>query len=155
MLKKIFDPIEVDSEYFSKHEAEENELHAKIRATPESVSDLLFGVETPEIIEKICQNYQLNDKQSAELSRSIRKILTAEFYLGDIVSEIASKLVVGQDVAREIANRLITELFAPALEDIKKLHIEKFGSKQEPAPTPIPAPKANDVSKPEGNINPN
>lgn len=155
MPKTIYDPIEVDSDYFITHESEQNELYAKIKAVPESVSVILFWEDTPEMIEKICQSFQLNDKQSGDLSRLIRKILVAETYLGDIVSEITNKLPVGQNIAKDIANKVINDLFAPALEDIKKLHIEKFPGKQFNQPsTPIVPPKPTPTTE-NKNVNPN
>lgn len=147
MLKTIYDPIEVDGDYFSQHEAEQNQFYAKIRTIPEAVSNILFGVDTPEIIEKICRDYQLNDERSKELSRLIRKVLVVELYLGNIVSEIAKQLSTEQNLAKEIANRLVAELFAPALEDIKRLHMEKFA--------PSPKTMGDTAAKSQENINPN
>ena len=127
-IKTIYNPIKVDDDYFAFHENEQNELYAKMKTISETIIDILFGQNTPKIIMNICQNYQLNYKQSEELSRLIRKILVAEIYLGDIISEIAGRLQIGENIARELANKLIADLFANALEDIKKLHREKFGA---------------------------
>lgn len=127
----IYSPIEVDEEEMLRNDEQHELFYSKINALPESIQDILFDQAVDDTIKKLSGEFQLNQNQTIEIVRLVRDIAITDSYLGNIVSEVTSRLAVGQDVAGEIANRLITELFAPALEDIKKLHVEKFGGKPE------------------------
>ena len=131
-----FDPIKVDDLYFAQHEEEQNQFYQQLKTLPGSIAGVLFGMETAAVIEKISQEKKLNQKQSEEFSRLIRKILTAEVYLGNIVQELKNKLSVTEETAKELANDLISQLFDESLEDIKKLHVEKFGRPAADVATP-------------------
>src|SRR3989344_2387947 len=131
-----FDPIKVDDLYFAQHEEEQNQFYQQLKTLPGSIPGVLFGMETATIIEKISQEKKLNQRQSEEFSRLIRKILTAEVYLGNIVQELKNKLSVTEETAKELANDLISQLFDESLEDIKKLHVEKFGRPAADVATP-------------------
>src|SRR3989344_1141750 len=96
------------------HNDEQHELfYSKINALPESIQDILFDQTTDKTLKKIATEFQLNQNQIIEMVRLIRDIAIADSYLGNIVSETTSRLVIAPDFAREIANRLIMELFAP------------------------------------------
>ena len=131
-----FDPIKVDDLYFAQHEEEQNQFYQQLKTLPGSIAGVLFGMETAAMIEKISQEKKLNQKQSEEFSRLIRKILTAEVYLGNIVQELKNKLSVTEETVKELANDLISQLFDESLEDIKKLHVEKFGHPAADVATP-------------------
>lgn len=153
LINPIYDPINPD--YFAAHEKEQEEFYAKIETVPKPIYYILFGDDTPEIIENLAQSFKLKPAQSEELSHLIRKILITDIYLGDMVPEIASRLTIGQDTAKEIANGLLTKLFAPALEEIKKLHMEKFPGKQLNQPA-APATQSKPTPTTENkNVNPN
>ncbi len=147
----IYDPVDVDQDYFLDHDIEREEFYTKALTLPGNILGILFNTETSTKMRGVSELFQLNPRQSEELSRLIRKILVAEVYLGNIVSEITSRLTIGPDIAKEIASRLITELFAPALEEIKKMHMEKFGN------TPLPKPESSfaKATEDKANINPN
>jgi hypothetical protein len=124
---KIYDPVEVDDEYFAANEKEQEAFYSKIKTLPSGVVDVLFGLDTADIIKKICTAASLNTQQSAELSRLIRKILIADIYIGDMAAQISSSLGIDQNTALEIARAITSQLFAPVIEDIKKLQLQKFG----------------------------
>jgi hypothetical protein len=126
-INKIYDPVEVDDEYFSANEEEQEAFYSKVKTLPSRVIDILFGLDTADIIKKICTAANLNTQQSAELSRLIRKVLIADIYIGDMPAQISLKLGVDQNTALEIARTIVSQLFAPAIEDIKKLQLQKFG----------------------------
>lgn len=99
------------------------------------IKDLIFNLETAVFLkDQIAVKFNLEEKQSRELSRIVRDILITKIYLGKIVQEIKTKLIVEESIAKEIANRLTNDLFAPALEEIKKLHTEKFGENKPAIP---------------------
>lgn len=131
----IYDPIDVDAELFSKDFEFEDEVYTKARSTGGNILSILFSDETPQIMQGIGQNFRLNQNQSAYLSRIVREVLIADIFIGDIVAEIAKRLNIQTADAQSLANALLTQLFAPAIEDIKKIHREKF-------PDRIPKPSA-------------
>lgn len=139
----VFDPVKVDDDYFDHHYREQEQFYAAVKNLPDSIVDILFGEEeTSGVIKQIAEQHQLNPNQSAELSRLIRKVLVAEFYLVEIVNQMKAKLSIDEVKAKSIAGALVEKLFTPALEDIKKIHTEKFGKKETPPPKP-PMPAAS------------
>lgn len=133
----IFDPVEVDGNYFVEHLEEQEEFYNIARTLPEPVLNILFGLNTPNIIKKVCETYQLQINQSANLSRLIRKILVTEIYLGGLVDQIKVSLNIDELKAKAIANDIVGQLFASALDEIKKMHIEKFGKRENPSEPPV------------------
>ena len=125
--QKIYDPVEVDTDFFAQNEQEQELFYSKVKTLPGPIIDILFGLDTASLIEGICMDERLNQKQSAELARLIRKTVIADVYIGDMPAQISSKLGVDQNVALEIARNIVSQLFAPAIEDIKKLQLQKFG----------------------------
>ena len=154
-MRNIYNPIEVDEDLLLRDDERHELLYSKINSLPENIQEILFDQSTDDTLKKIADQFQLNQKQVIETARLVRKILIAEIYLGDIVSETASRLQIGENTAREVANQLITELFAPALEDIKKLHMEKFPGRPINQSTPKPLPPSAQPKQPEQNVNPN
>ncbi len=126
-MPNTYDPIKVDEDYFPEHETEQEAFYQQLNALPRDVADILLMPETAEMLEKISKEKRLSVAQSQELSRLVRKIAVADIYLGDIVKEVQNKLSVNEASAKEVANSLVSEVFASALEELKKLHVQKFG----------------------------
>ena len=70
--------------------------------------------------------FGLTIDQKASLVRIIRGILLADEFLGDFPSLISSRLGVEMNTANQIAQKIVNELFAPAMEDIKNMQRGKF-----------------------------
>ncbi len=133
---KIYDLIEVDSDYFSEHESEQEILYSRINILPTGVINILFGEDTPTILQGISSRNNLSQDQSANLSRTIRSILLADVFIGDLPIEISKQLGISIDVSKQIANDVASQLFQSELEDIKKVQNSKF-------PGRLPASSAN------------
>jgi hypothetical protein len=82
----------------------------------------------------------------------------AEIFIGDMPTQISSKLGIDQGAALEIARAIVSRLFAPAIDDIKRLQLQKFGklpgssaqqTSQTKAPQPVPG---EDLPETGGNI---
>ncbi len=146
----IFDPVKVDDKYFAEHYEEQEAFYMQLKKLPYTVVDILFGIDTPEIIRSIAAKYRLNENQSVSLSRLIRKLLSVEIYLGDITVQVKERLTVNETVAKSIASSIISDLFASALEDLKKLHVEKFGKR---ADQTAPTQPATNINNPNNLVN--
>lgn len=104
-----------------------NKLHNKLKELPNNFSDFLFDFKTSEFIkERIAIPSDLNEGQSQEIAIMVLELLLADWYLGDAVNQIVQRAGVDEQKAKTIAGLIVTELFAPILEDLKKMHIEKF-----------------------------
>ncbi|MEX1064078.1 MAG: hypothetical protein WD898_03660 [Candidatus Paceibacterota bacterium] len=125
-INKIYDPVEIDADFFAENEDEQERFYSIVKTLPDLVLDVLFGLDTPKILEGIARNFGLQPEQSAILSRLVRKVLIGDFYIGDFPSKISSGLDVDQDKAREIAKATASDLFIDAVADIKRIHLQKF-----------------------------
>lgn len=147
-MVNIYSPIEVDNDTLLLDDEKHELFYSKISSLSQNIQDLLFSIDTEEKLKNVSVQLRLNQKQTIELTRLVRDIIIKDVYLGDILKEAQKRLSLDETAARDAANKIISEIFSPALEDIKKLHIEKFG-KKENAPT---QPTANN-SNPNNMIN--
>ena len=61
-----------------------------------------------------------------ELTRIVRDVLLGDLFIGDTSATISQKLNMDPQTAQQIRDKIVKELFAPAIEDIKKIQREKF-----------------------------
>ena len=134
MNTQIFDPVEVDYEYFLDHLDEQDLFYEKSRALPTTIKACLFGTSLPSKVQSLADRFGFTEKQSALLSRLIRKVFVAEVFIGDLIRELKDQLDLPQSKAQELADALTTELFAPAIDDLKQLHAQTFAKSQSPQP---------------------
>jgi len=100
---------------------------ARTLKLPPSVQGIFRNFSTAEFIEEnLGQMFGLTIDQKASLVRIIRGILLADEFLGDFPSLISSRLGVEMNTANQIAQKIVNELFAPAMEDIKNMQRGKF-----------------------------
>lgn len=119
-----------------------------------TVKDLIFNLKTAFFLkDQIAVKFNLNERQSTELSRIVRDVLITKIILGEIIEEIKNRLAVDENIAKEISNKILNDLFAPALEEIKKLRTEKFGSAT--SSWPIAKPEMPPQMKSDEKVNPN
>ncbi len=126
----------------------------------EIISEVLFALlvteETSEFIKSLTQKYVQLSVQGPDIARIIRDVVLADVYIGDMPAQISSKLGVEQNTALEISRAIVSQLFAPVIDDIKKLQLQKFGKlpgpstpQQSSAPRPVPGA---DLPETGGNI---
>lgn len=128
----------------------------KIYSLPENIQTFfLNSSKMAEFIKDTLVKNNLTEENGKELARVIRDLLFADFYLGDVVNQIRQRVGVDDQKSKTIAGLIVTELFAPILNDLKKMHAEKFAGavkeqevKNEPSlQPPIPTqPPAEDES---------
>lgn len=128
----------------------------KIDALSENLYNLLIDEAGSDFIKTLIQKYPQLDTRGSDIARIIRDVVLADIYIGDMPAQISSKLGVDQSAATEIARAVVSQLFAPVIEDIKKLQLQKFGklpgssTPQQPnAPRPVPGA---DLPETGGNI---
>jgi len=128
-------PYEIDIKNFTDQRSMEKYILSTLEP-PKNIQKILIGFETAEFVEEdLGPKFNLYVVQKREITRIIRDLLLAKVYLGDMVKTIEEKLNITNEPAKQIANELI-RLFTPALEDIKKIHVEKFGRPAADVATP-------------------
>jgi len=108
---------------------------------PLSLQNILMDSPTMEFVAEISDTYHLLESQARELSRIMGNVIIGDLFIGNMTSEIGERLNLPPETAQQIRNQIVSELFAPAIEDIKKVQREKFANKignqpQTPAPKP-------------------
>ena len=123
----IYDPYNAYISLFLDDHFKYNKLHDQLKLMPKNLLDFLFDLKTANFIkEKIAISLDLNQSQSQEISIIVLEFVTSNLYLGNIVEEVKNRLGVGDIKAKTIAGLILTELFAPILEELKQTHIRKF-----------------------------
>ena len=120
-------PFNVDFFLQSKPKGYFTEHTRRVLSLPESAQNIMVDLSTAEFIEEnLGQAFGLSADQKTELTRIIRDILLADAFLGDFPALVSSKLGVEMNTANQIAQKIVAELFVPAIEDIKNIQREKF-----------------------------
>ena len=101
-------------------------LQDKIEKTPPTLANLLTNNKTSSFIESLTQKYVQLSVQGSDIARLIRDVVLADMFIGDMPQELSQRLGIDPTTAREVANQIISQLFAPVIEDLKKVHREKF-----------------------------
>src|SRR3989344_3105278 len=112
-------------------------LQDKIDELPQSLANLISDAETAEFLEALTQKYVQLSVQGPDIARLIRDVVIADVFIGDMPKEIPARLGIDPATAREVANQIVSQLFAPVLEDLKKVHREKFPGRLPDKLTPL------------------
>lgn len=122
----------------------------KISQLPLGAKKVFHDFSTAEFIEeKLSLAFNFSTNQKNKITRIVRDILLAQIFIGDMPKEISSRLNVNLETANNIASMILSELFAPAIEDIKKEQTAAFPNRlTSPAKNVVPNPAVNlDVNK--------
>lgn len=124
---KIYDPYEAYLASVLNDQFKYNLLHDKLSALSDNLLDFVFSSETAEFIkDKISVPLEIGQQQTKEIAKIVTDLILADIYLGNVVSEIQNRLGIDEQKVKTIAGLIVGELFQPILEDLKKIHIEKF-----------------------------
>lgn len=121
-----YSPFEVLTKNFGQSETAWDDFSYQISSTPVSIQDLVLGITAEDFIIGIVTDFNLSENQSKNLALIIGEILMGDLFIGDLAKNVGQKLNIDQVITREIVNKIANELFAPAIEDIKKIQREKF-----------------------------
>ena len=122
----IYNPSQVDLEELLLVKKNWDVFANKFIKLPISIKGVITSATTAYYLEFLSKKTNLNQSQSSDLSRIVRDILLTDIFLGDFPVLISSKLGVDMNIANQIAHKIVSELFAPAIEDIKNMQREKF-----------------------------
>src|SRR3989338_11407717 len=93
------------------------EYTMRVLSLPESIKNILMDSSTAEFIEDgLGPTFNLVPEQKTEVTRIIRDILLGDASLNSMPSLISSKLNADQNTSVQIANKIVDDLFGPAIE---------------------------------------
>lgn len=148
---KIYSPYAVYLDRITNDRFKYKKFHDGLKVLPEKLQDFIFDITPADFIkDKISTPFDLNENQSKETAIIVMDLVLSDLYLGNIVQEIQNRLNVDEIKAKTIAGLIVTELFAPILEELKKMHIEKFAKNipkpqiQNNPPPPADEPNGDD-----------
>lgn len=128
---KIFSPYSVYLNQLGGDRFKYSQLHEKLRKLPSNLQDFVFDTIPGDFIkDRISLPLNLDENQSKETAKIVLELIFADFYLGDIIDKIKERIGVDESKAKTIAGLIVTELFAPILDDLKKTHLDKFAKGQ-------------------------
>ncbi len=121
-----FTPYSVDVFNYDQP-AKLEEYMSKFRDLAGKIKDIAFDFSTAEFVQdNLVPNFNLQPEQGREVTRIIRDILLSSTFIGDMPKEIQSKLNVDQNTANQITSKIVSELFALAIEEIKQAQATAF-----------------------------
>jgi hypothetical protein len=120
----------------------------QIDSLNENLYTLLTSNEAVILIKGFVSQYNFSLMQGSEIARVLRDTILSNIFIGDMPLEISKRLNIDLGVATGIANQIVSQIFAPALDDIKKLQAVKFPGRvgqpqqtQQPTPQPLSVPR--------------
>ncbi len=148
-----YNPFDALTENISDFDWED--INNQTALLPDSTGHILFGSNTTDFFMGISSDFGLSTDQSFNLSKITGEILIGNLFIGDINSEIIQRLRLSPETAKQITTKILNELFAPAMEDIKKMQREKFADRlsgtaakpSQPVPQPQPLNQKTNVSE--------
>lgn len=140
------------SPYFAQEDVEKEEDRLKfleiLKNLPQKIKDLLISESATEKIVNIGKTFGLDEFDTEALSFAVRKIATGEVFIGDGVELIANETGLPMERAKSVFGLIVNEVFASALEDIKKIQTTKFPQKFGNVSAPVRPQTQSSISRP-------
>lgn len=150
------------SPYFAQQDVEKTDDRIKFLksfdALSQTIKDLLTSLETAEKIINTGKTFGLDDYDTEAVSFVIRKITAGEIFVGDGADFIANEAELPLERAKNLLSLIIREIFAPALEDIKKIQSTKLAQRTGRVSTSVQTQAKSNLAparQPELSQNPN
>ncbi len=154
-----YEPYLQFSPYFAEQDIEKEEERAKFlklfNGLPQTVKNALTSLDTAEKIVNIGKTFGLDEFDTETLSFTTRKIATGEVFVGNGTELIAHEVGLPPERAKNLLGLIVNEVFAPALEDIKKIQTAKFPQRfgapvqsQSQVPPPVKQPEPTQSDNP-------
>ncbi|MBI2062575.1 MAG: hypothetical protein HYT64_02715 [Candidatus Yanofskybacteria bacterium] len=124
---EYYSPFRVDAKNASEISWES--FLQKVNTISVSIKNVLTDANTVEFIITLAEDFELTDNQSANISRIIRDTLVGDLFINDLTVTISQKLILDQDTAKQIRDKIVNNLLAPIIEEVKKLQTERSPEK--------------------------
>jgi hypothetical protein len=125
------------SPYFVDNDKAPNFNWERFQDKIEEVPEVLFGVMvddvTSEFVKSLTQSYLPLRALGSDIARIIRDVILVDIYIGDMPAQISSRLGIDANTAKEVAKQIVSRVFMPVMEDLKKVQMAKFGKWPVPA----------------------
>lgn len=97
---------------------------------PKSIRSILAGTDGADFIRLNLQPaFKLDDGQILSISEVVRDILLGTLFIGDLALAISKEASVDPQIAKNISDTIVGQLFAPAINEIKQLQKENFSDR--------------------------
>ncbi len=140
-------PYTIDLESLQSESAVK-EYMDQVKRCPPSILALMTNESTADFLEdNLGPTFGIEESAVENITRIIKDVLLGKLFAGDITQTIIQTTGADQTTAQKIRDKIVKELFAPALEEIKKIQREKFpdrtrqGTTSEPTNTTPPPTK--------------
>ncbi len=121
-------------------ESERQEFLDTYSTLPLAVKNIISGTATLQFLLSLGSEFQISVIKLEGLSKIIREILINKIYVGDAQNLIRDYLVIDDLVVRNIVSRIVSELFRPAINDIKVAQQKVFVGKLNQPKAQVNAP---------------
>lgn len=110
------------------------ELQDKIDELPQDLADFLVDYRTSNFIRNLTINKKVDPRLGTEIAAIVRDVIVADLYIDDLPTIFRDRLGISQDLAYETANEVVSQLFPPIIEGVKKIQRDKLGSRMSVQP---------------------
>jgi hypothetical protein len=98
------------------------EIMTAYRNLPEDVKEAMFSVDTVEILREIGEKHKLMIDKVGELANETGLVMLGLTHPNQFINNLAERLEVEHDIAKEIAEEINSKVFFPIRENLKKIH---------------------------------
>ena len=128
-------PYSVDD--FKTPGFEYSRFQDKLDKLPGNLVDFLLEPSVVDFIESITKKYVQLSVQGPDIARLLRDVIIGDIFIGDMPQAMSNRLGIDPALAREVANQIVSQLFTPVIEDIKKVQNERYPGKLPQKPAPV------------------
>ncbi len=140
----LYSPFRVDS--VNKAPSEQDSFLQRVDSLPTSIKNLVTNIDTVEKIISYVEDFDLDEEQTSSLSKIVQKVSLGEIPITRLAVVINGDL--GIDRAQELAEKMVRDLFATTIEDIKKIQHEKFPDRMSGSQGSVPKPSNQTLTPP-------
>lgn len=132
-----FNPYFVQQEF---EDPQQRQMFLKLfDKLPAKIKELLTSLQVTEKVMSAGVTFKLDDLDTEALSLIVRKLVSGEEFIGDGVALMVNETGLSSERARNLLGTVINEIFASAIEDVKKVQASRFPGKIGPVSASSPA----------------
>jgi hypothetical protein len=119
------------SPFYAGFELERESLRGKFlsgfQTLPAALKDFLSSAKTADMILNFGRQNNLADHQISSVAAVIRYLLIGQIYIGDLPKTLAYVMQMNDALAIELSRKIVRDILAPVIDDLKKVQLQKFG----------------------------